>query len=93
MRRLNTFPNHSQQKQQHNAQQLNSVECCTNSESRNPLDSATKTGDEGLYISLNEKLRLSRAIWYLPTLNRKSIKKLLKNKELGVSIDILSLSS
>lgn len=38
-----------------------------------------------LYISLNDKLRLTRAIWYLPNLNRKFIKKLLKNKEIGVS--------
>lgn len=42
-----------------------------------------------LYISLNDKLRLTRAIWYLPTFNRKSIKKLLKNKEIGVSAHIL----
>lgn len=64
----------------------------SNSESNAELDSKVRGmhgRDESagsLYISLNDKLRLTRAIWYLPTLNKKSIKKLLKNKEIGVSV-------
>ena len=35
--------------------------------------------------SIIDKLKLTRAVWYLPNLKKTSIKKLLKNKEIGVS--------
>lgn len=37
-------------------------------------------------ISIIDKLKLTRKLWYLPYCNRSTIKKLLKNKEVGVSV-------
>ncbi len=36
--------------------------------------------------SILDKLKLTRPIWYLPNLKKASIKKILKNKEIGVSL-------
>jgi len=42
-------------------------------------------GQSKTEYSIIDKLKLTRAIWYLPNLKKTSIKKLLKNKEIGVS--------